>query len=54
MNAIEKRILKEVAGLHQIPQGAYSIRKNGEGVAINSTAHIEVRKKTDKPGMILR
>lgn len=54
MNAIEKRILKEVADLHEIPQGAYSIRKDGEGVAINSTAHIEVKKKTDKPGIDIK
>lgn len=54
MNAIEKRILKEVANLHETPQGAYSIRKDGEGVAINSTANIEVKKKADKPGLDIK
>ena len=35
---IDKKLLQEVAGLHEIPQGAYNIRKNGEGVQ-----HIAVR-----------
>lgn len=51
MNAIDKRILKEVAGLHEIPQGAYNIRKNGEGIGRQSTANIEIRSKTDRPGI---
>lgn len=51
MNAIDQRILKEVADLHEIPKGAYNIRKNGEGAGRQSTANIEIRPKTDKPGI---
>jgi len=51
MNAVERRILKEVAGLHEVPHGAYNIRKNGEGIGRVSTANIEIRPKEDKPGI---
>ncbi|MDD4170181.1 MAG: SufD family Fe-S cluster assembly protein [Desulfotomaculaceae bacterium] len=51
LNAIDKHILQTVAGMHDIPQGAYNIRKNGEGVSRNSTANIEIRPKEDKPGI---
>ena len=40
MNAVEKRMLKEIADLHDIPQGAYNIRKDGEGISRQSTANI--------------
>jgi hypothetical protein len=33
LSAIDKRLLKEVADLHGIPQGAYNIRKNEIGRA---------------------
>ena len=29
MNAIQKHLLQEVAGIHEVPQGAYSLRVNG-------------------------
>ena len=48
---IDKKLLQEVAGLHEIPQGAYNIRKNGEGVQRNTTANINIITKTDKPGI---
>jgi len=51
MNAIDKRLLQEVAGLHEIPQGAYNIRKDGELLARQSSANIEIRTKLDKPGI---
>ncbi len=51
LSAIDKRILAQVADLHEIPQGAYNIRKNGTGVQRNSTANIEIRPKEDKPGI---
>jgi Fe-S cluster assembly scaffold protein SufB len=51
MNAIEKRLLKEVADLHEIPQGAYNIRKDGQGVGRQNTENIEIKTKTDKPGI---
>lgn len=51
MNAVDERILREVAGLHSIPQGAYNIRKNGEKLDRRSTANIEIKSKKDKPGI---
>lgn len=51
LNAIDKKLLQEVAGLHEIPKGAYNIRKNGQGVQRNTTANIDIVTKTDKPGI---
>ncbi|MEX1308099.1 MAG: SufD family Fe-S cluster assembly protein [Eubacteriales bacterium] len=51
LNALDKALLEKVADLHEIPIGAYSIRKNGEGIQKNSTANITVDAKTDKPGI---
>ena len=51
MDAIQKELLKQVAGLHEIPAGAYNIRANGEAVARNTTAHIDIVAKTDKSGI---
>ena len=51
MNEIEKNLLKEVAELDSLPVGAYNIRKNGESVARNTTAHINIIPKDDKPGI---
>ena len=51
LDSIDKRLLKEVADLHAIPQGAYNIRKNGEGLSRNTTANIDIITKTDKPGI---
>ncbi len=44
-------LLESVADLHEIPAGAYNIRKNGEGHSRRSTANIEIVSKTDKPGI---
>lgn len=51
MNAVEKRLLKEVADLHEIPKGAYNIRKDGQGVSRQVTENIEITTKKDKPGI---
>lgn len=51
MDVIQKELLKQVAGLHEIPPGAYNIRANGEAVARNTTAHIDIVAKTDKSGI---
>ena len=44
-------LLESVADLHEVPAGAYNIRKNGEGHSRRSTANIEIVSKTDKPGI---
>ena len=51
LDTIDKKLLSEVAGLHEIPQGAYNIRKNGAGFSRNTTANIDIETKTDKPGI---
>ena len=51
MDDIQKRLLEEVADLHEIPTGAYNIRSNGEGAGRRSTEHIEITTKEDKPGI---
>lgn len=51
LNVIDKKILEEVADLHDIPMGAYNIRKNGEGAGRKTTANIDIITKTDKPGI---
>ena len=44
-------MLEAVADLHGVPQGAYNIRKNGQGVERQSTANIIIEPKKDKPGI---
>ncbi len=51
LSATDKKLLKEVADLHEIPQGAYNIRKNGAGEGRRTTANIDIVTKTDKPGI---
>jgi len=51
LDSIDKKLLKEVADLHEIPQGAYNIRKNGEKHSRNTTANIDIISKEDKPGI---
>ncbi len=51
LDEIQLRLLREVAELHSVPEGAYNIRANGESAARASTANIEIVSKTDKPGI---
>ena len=51
MNALEKNLLKEIAGLEAIPTGAYNIRENGKLAGRNTTANIDIQTKADKPGI---
>jgi len=51
MDQIEKNLLKEIASLHDIPTGAYNIRRNGESAGRNSTEQIIIIQKEDKPGI---
>jgi Fe-S cluster assembly scaffold protein SufB len=60
LNAIDKRVLKEVAELEGIPKGAYNIRKNGKllGREVSANINIETNEKGDgiiidiKPGTV--
>ena len=51
MNNIDSQLLEAIADLHEIPAGAYNIRKNGGGLSRRSTANIEIVPKQDKPGI---
>lgn len=51
LNALDKTLLEKIADLHEVPQGAYNIRKNGAGVQKNTTANIDISAKTDRPGI---
>lgn len=51
LNEIDKLMLKKVADLHEIPQGAFNIRKNGKGIERNTTANIDIVTKKDKSGI---
>ncbi len=51
MDAIQKRILMEVAGLESTPHGAYNIRANGASAARNVTANIDIVTKEDGSGI---
>ena len=54
LSALDKELLKEVADLHDVPQGAYNIRKNGAAVGRESKAGITIIPKDDKPGIEVR
>ena len=54
MDAIQKSLLAQVSGLHDIPEGAYNIRSNGQAAGRRSTAHIEITPKDDLPGIDIR
>lgn len=47
----EKKLLQEVAGIHEVPMGAYSLRVNGVLSGKNDSEHITIVKKNDKPGI---
>lgn len=51
IDAIQKDLLEKIADLHEVPQGAYNIRANGEAAGRNTTANIDIVTKTDKPGI---
>ena len=52
MNKVDIDLLRAIADLETVPQGAYNIRKNGELDSRGSTANIEIVTKTDgKPGI---
>lgn len=51
MDEIQKSLLEAVAGLHEIPVGAYNIRSNGELAGRSTTENIDIVTKTDKQGI---
>lgn len=51
MEEINKELLKQVADLDAIPQGAFNLRVNGKSEMRNSTAEIEIKSKQNKSGI---
>ena len=51
MNTIDSHLLKEIADLERVPQGAYNIRKNGKLEGRSNSANIVIESKLDKPGI---
>lgn len=51
MNDTEKQLLKIIADMEGEPAGAYNIRANGALAARQTTGSIDIRTKTDKPGI---
>lgn len=51
MDKIQQNLLEQVAGIHEVPAGAYSLRVNGKLHGKNSSENIEIVQKTDKPGI---
>ncbi len=54
MDAIQQNLLEQVAGLHEIPAGAYNIRANGQMAGRNTTANIDIVTKEDRSGIDIR
>lgn len=51
MDQIQKTLLEEISGLHEVPQGAYNIRVNGELDSRACTENIEIVTKKDVSGI---
>ena len=51
INDIQKKLLAEIADLTKAPQGAYNIRANSQLAARNTTENVDIKTKTDKPGI---
>lgn len=51
MDEIQKTLLEQVADLHEVPEGAYNLRVNGQAGGRRTTANIDIVTKEDKPGI---
>ncbi len=51
LNKIDKELLASIVDLHDIPEGAYNLRKDGKLISRNTNANIDIVTKTDKPGI---
>lgn len=51
MDEIQRNLLEQVAGLHEMPSGAYNIRSDGRSIERSTTAHIDIVTKEDRQGI---
>ena len=54
LDAIQKRLISEIADLHAVPAGAYNFRANSKLAGRNTTANIDIVSKDDGSGIIIR
>ena len=51
LDAIQKRLIEEIADLHSVPSGAYNFRANGQLAGRSTTANIDIISKPDGSGI---
>ena len=51
MDKLDKELLAKISDLHDVPQGSFNIRKNGEVLLKNSTDEIQIMPKKNKNGI---
>lgn len=51
LNNVDEGVLGEITKLDKIKEGAYNIRKNGQGIERKVTENVNIITKTDKPGI---
>lgn len=51
MDKIQRDLLEQIAGIHEVPEGAYSLRVNGKLHGKKSSENIQIVTKDDKPGI---
>lgn len=54
LTEVQKRLIREVADLHEVPIGAYNFRANGGLAGRNTTANIDIVSKEDGSGIDIR
>ena len=51
LDPIQKRLIEEIADLHEVPAGAYNFRANSKLAGRNTTANIDIISKEDGSGI---
>ena len=54
LDAIQKRLISEIADLHSVPAGAYNFRANSQLAGRNTTANIDIISKENGNGIDIR
>ncbi len=54
IDEIQMRLLAEVADLHQVPEGAFNLRSNGQTAQRTTTANIDIISKEDGTGIDIK
>ena len=54
LDAIQKRLISEIADLHSVPAGAYNFRANSQLAGRNTTANIDIVSKENGSGIDIR